>query len=132
MSNYNIILNLFSLVLVLSILFIVIYGCQFKKYNNKRIERFTDVNENEYNNENENNIDIIETAKIKNDNNEKNKITGLEGFEGKILDGLNNGTINDMDMKKLIETGTFTKDNLENIIKYVENFKNKNGIPSNI
>lgn len=108
MTNYNIILNLFSLVLVLSILFIVIYGCQFRK--TKKIERFTNVKED----------DNVEEK--------PNKINKLEGFESKILDGLNKGTINDNDMSKLIEAGTFTQENLENIINYVENFKTKNGL----
>ena len=40
MGYYHNILNLISLVLVLAILFIVLFGCQFKKY--RRIEKFTD------------------------------------------------------------------------------------------
>ena len=39
MSKYNNILNLFSLTLVLFILFIVMYGCQYRTYRNKKIER---------------------------------------------------------------------------------------------
>ena len=45
-----------------------------------------------------------------------------------ILEGLNNGSINDTDMKKYIENGTFTEENLNNIINYVDNFRKNIGI----
>ena len=47
----------------------------------------------------------------------------LEGFEGKILEGLNDGSITNKEMEKFIENGTFTKKNLENIIEYIDKFK---------
>jgi hypothetical protein len=55
---------------------------------------------------------------------EKKEIKQLEGFEGKILNGLNDGTITNKEMEKLIDNGTFTKKNLENIIDYIDTFKN--------
>ena len=132
MEYYHTILNLLSLVLVLSILFIVLFGCQFKKY--RRIERFTDKNKED---------DIINDDKEDDDENEKIKkeeskdvkdetkdvkdetIETLEGFEGQILSGLTQGTITSKDMDKFINAGTFTKENLENIISYVEKFKSQ-------
>ena len=52
-------------------------------------------------------------------------IETLEGFEGQILSGLTQGTITSKDMDKFINAGTFTKENLENIISYVEKFKSQ-------
>ena len=90
------------------ILFIVIYGCQFKKY--RYIEKFS----NEENEE--------EKEKLENKKPEELK-SSLEGFEVKILNGLNDGSITNNEMEKLIENGTFTRKNLENIIEYIDNFK---------
>ena len=106
MGYYDNILKLLSLALTFAILFIVIYGCQFKKY--RYIEGFTNEEE------------PINTEEL-----EKNKEKKtLEGFEGKILEGLNDGSITNKEMEKFIENGTFTKKNLENIIEYIDNFKN--------
>jgi hypothetical protein len=103
MEYYDNILKLLSLALIFAILFIVIYGCQFKKY--RYVEGFT--NDDTSNEEPE----------------KKEDIKSLEGFEGKILEGLNDGSITNKEMEKLIENGTFTKKNLENIIEYIDNFK---------
>ena len=43
MADYNYVLNLFSLLLILGILFIIMYGCQYQKHRN--IEKFMDVEE---------------------------------------------------------------------------------------
>ena len=105
MGYYDNILKLLSLALTFAILFIVIYGCQFKKY--RYIEGFTNEEE------------PINTEEL-----EKNKEKKtLEGFEGKILEGLNDGSITNKEMEKFIENGTFTKKNLENIIEYIDKFK---------
>ena len=61
----------------------------------------------------------------KGDKEEFSKKEVLEGFEGEILSGLTKGTITSSDMDKFINAGTFTKENLENIISYVEKFKNQ-------
>ena len=108
MGYYNNILNLLSLALTFAILFIVIYGCQFKRY--RRIEGFKGT------------TDEPEKEEEKEEKEEK-EIKTLEGFEGKILNGLNDGSITNEEMEKLIETGSFTKKNLENIISYIDNFK---------
>ena len=103
MGYYDNILNLLSLALIFAILFIVIYGCQFKKY--RYVEKFSNDEKEE------------EIKKEENKKPEEFK-SSLEGFEVKILNGLNN------EMEKLIENGTFTRKNLENIIEYIDNFKN--------
>lgn len=104
MGYYDNILKLLSLALTFAILFIVIYGCQFKKY--RYIEGFTNEGEEPEKKEDK-----------------KEKFKSLEGFEGKILEGLNDGSITNKEMEKFIENGTFTKKNLENIIEYIDNFK---------
>ena len=108
MGYYDNILNLLSLALTFAILFIVIYGCQFKRY--RRIEGFKGT------------TDEPEKEEEKEEKEEK-EIKTLEGFEGKILNGLNDGSITNEEMEKLIENGSFTKKNLENIISYIDNFK---------
>lgn len=120
MTYYDNSLNLLSLVLVLIILFVILFGCRFKK--NRNIEGFTSE-ENE-DNKNEKNNDKDD----KDDKNDKSGTCKLEKFENMILDGLNNGSINDKDMKTYIENGTFTEKNLENIINYIDNFRNNIGI----
>jgi len=107
MGYYNNILNLLSLALTFAILFIVIFGCQFKRY--RRIEGFTGTTE--------------EPEKEEEEDKEEKEIKTLEGFEGKILNGLNDGSITNEEMEKLIENGSFTRKNLENIISYIDNFK---------
>ena len=63
MADYNYILNLFSLLLIIAILFIIVYGCQYQKHRNYRVEKFTDIEE--YDNSLE---------KVMNDEKEKEKI----------------------------------------------------------
>lgn len=122
MGYYDNILNLLSLVMVVSILFIVLFGCQFKRY--RRYERFTNIEDKDE--EHENKIDEIKSKpepETEDKKEEFNTKETLEGFEGHILSGLTDGSITSKDMDKLISTGTFTKQNLENIIEYVEKFK---------
>lgn len=114
MGYYNNILKLFSLGLTIAILFIVIYGCQFRKYRN--IERFSNEGEEEETTEPTLSSETNETKKEK-------ELPKIEGFESKILNGLNDGSITTKEMEKLIENGTFTRKNLENIIQYIDNFK---------
>lgn len=128
MEYYHNILNLLSLIMVVAILFIVLFGCQFKKY--RRYERFTNLEDKDEGHENiereheEEKPDIKSKPEIKKDEEDKFTVKEtLEGFEGQILSGLSSGSLTTKDMDKLISTGTFTKQNLENIIEYVEKFK---------
>jgi hypothetical protein len=136
MGYYDNILNLFSLVLVLAIFFIILFGCQFKKY--RKVERFSNKKdfkkEEPIVEEDEEEIDETKTEKKEKETDEfSNKEDGkkeetketLEGFEGQILEGLTTGSITSKDMDKFINAGTFTRENLENIISYVEKFKNQ-------
>jgi hypothetical protein len=142
MGYYDNILNLFSLVLVLAIFFIVLFGCQFKKY--RKLERFSNKKEfkkeepiqeeeedepsnyeDEKKEETKETKGPKETKEPKESKEPKETTDILEGFEGQILEGLTSGTITSKDMDTFISAGTFTRENLENIISYVEKFKNQ-------
>ena len=115
MSKYNNILNLFSLTLVLIILFIVMYGCQFRNHNHRnKIEKFTDIQEEENSNQEEENSNQEEETKY-----------NLNENEEYLLEQFLNDNINDVEINKLILDGKFTEKNLENMIKYVEKFSNE-------
>lgn len=134
MGYYDNILNLFSLVLVLAIFFIILFGCQFKSY--RKIEKFStkelqketqiEVDDDEEKENTEEKKDKpLKANDVKKEKDEDKIPDGLEGFEGQILEGLTSGSITSTDMDKFINAGTFTRENLENIISYVEKFKNQ-------
>lgn len=100
MVNYDAILNIVSVVLILIILFIILFGCRFK---HNRYERFTNPEEEE---------------KEKKDN-----TPGLSEFENQILEKLSNGQLSTDGLTELITSEKFTQENLENMINYVEHFK---------
>lgn len=121
MSKYNNILNLFSLTLVLIILFIVMYGCQFRNHNHRnKIEKFTDIQEEDNSNQEEDNSNQEE----ENSNQEEETKYNLNENEEYLLEQFLNDKINDAEVSKLILDGKFTEKNLENMIKYVEKFSN--------
>ena len=137
MSKYNNILNLFSLTLVLIILFVVMYGCQFRIYNKKRIEQFsTSKNEKDSNEEEkeDNNDDDEENDERKQEGKEDigvnenfedgttpSPITKqLSDKEAKLLEGFINEKFTDAEIDNLISTGEFKKEYLENIIDYID------------
>jgi uncharacterized membrane protein len=93
MANYDTILNITSIVLLLLILFIILFGCKNKRYR----EQFTD----------------------KNDKKEDDKPT-LSAFENKVLEQLSNGELTTEAFTDLIKKEKFTQDNLNNVINYVE------------
>jgi len=96
MANYDTILNITSIVLLLLILFIILFGCRSKRYR----EQFTD----------------------KNDKKEDDKPT-LSAFENKVLEQLSNGELTTEAFTDLIKKEKFTQDNLNNVINYVEHSK---------
>jgi flagellar biosynthesis/type III secretory pathway M-ring protein FliF/YscJ len=103
MGYYDNILNLISVVLALSILFIIIFGCQFKKY--RHLERFTNAE------------DEKKEEKPKNDE--------LPPFEKNIYNKLKDGSLKDEEMQDLIDKDIFKRENLEKMLNYIEKFKNK-------
>lgn len=119
MGYYDNILNLISVVLALSILFIIIFGCQFKKY--RHIERFTNEGD--------------ETPPSSDEKNEETtpppKTDELTPFDKEIYDKLKNGSMKDEDMQELIDKDIFKRENLERMLNYIEKFANKDNKDNN-
>jgi hypothetical protein len=111
MSYYNNILSLFSLVMALAILFIVLFGCQYKRY--RHYEGFQDIKTDEKKEP------TSKTTPAKND---------LSHFENKLMEGLSDGTVSTKDLETMINKEEFTQENLENMINYIEKFKGNNGL----
>jgi flagellar biosynthesis/type III secretory pathway M-ring protein FliF/YscJ len=107
--NYinNNVLNLFSLVLALIILFIILFGCKC----HRRYERFENAEKKE------------EQVDEKKTENKSGAMELLSSFEKSILDGLSAGSITSKDLTSLIKNEQFTEKNLDNLITYVEKFK---------
>lgn len=104
MVNYDIILNIISVVLLFIILFIILFGCRGRKYR----EQFTN-----------NEIDTEKEEETK----KNNKQPILSQFENNILTQLSNGSLSTEAFTDLIKKEKFTQDNLNNVIDYVEYFK---------
>jgi hypothetical protein len=105
MADYNYVLNLVSLLLIIAILFIIMYGCQYNKH--RKIENFMDIEEYEKELENQKTQD--ESLKKAADITKKLK-----------TDEISTEKFTDM-----IKDGKFTKDDLDKMIDYVEKFENK-------
>jgi len=102
MVDYDIILNLVSIVILLIILFIIVFGCRFRIVNSY-YEKFSNKDE-------------------KDDKKETDK-TELSPFENKVLEELASGQMTTEAFTDLIKTERFTQQNLDNMIAHVE--KNK-------
>lgn len=102
MVNYDVILNLISIVLLLIILFVILFGCK-----GGRRERFTNKEDDE------------EEEKPKKEVKKDNKPV-LSKFENKVLNELSNGTLTTEAFTDLIKKEKFTQDNLNNVINFVE------------
>jgi hypothetical protein len=114
MGYYDNILNLISVVLALAILFIIIFGCQFKKQ--RHMEHFT----------NEGDEETPPPPSDDKKEEEKPKSDELTPFDKEIFDKLKDGSMKDEDMQDLIDKNIFKRDNLERMINYMEKFKNQN------
>ncbi len=102
MVNYDILLNLVSIVLVLLILFMILFGC--KRNGRHYFERF-------------------ENPEAEKEEKPKKKVIEkfeLSQFENQILNQLSSGQLTTEAFTNLIATEKFTQTNLENMIKYVE------------
>lgn len=122
MVNYDAILYLVSIVLVLLILFMILFGC--KSNGRHYYEKFTDKEDNLKDQENERE-DEQEEGKMKkpivNQEQKKNKEEPyLSNFENKILNELSTGQLTTEAFTNLIANQQFTQTNLENMINYVE------------
>ncbi len=121
MVNYDAILYLVSIVLVLLILFMILFGC--KRDGRRYYERFS--NSNDDNDDNDDSNDSNDSNNNNNNNNKKKekKPVELSGFENQILEQLSSGQLTTESFTNLIATQKFTQTNLENMINYVEQNK---------
>lgn len=126
MVQYDNILFLLSIFLILIILFLVLFGCRRTRIINANYERFTNINDND---EKEELTEITETkTKTENKKTKNEEVEKLSTFEKSILDGLSSGSLTTDNLSTLIKEEKFTENNLENLINYVEHFKGN--IPS--
>ena len=109
MVNYDILLNLVSIVLVLLILFMILFGC--KRNGRHYFERFENPEEEKEEQE--------EKPKEKKEKKVTEKFE-LSQFENQILNQLSSGQLTTEAFTNLIATEKFTQKNLENMINYVE------------
>jgi len=163
MGYYDNILNLISLVLAMSILFIILFGCQFQKY--RYVERFTDATPATTTTTTTPATTTTTPATTTttpatttpatttpaaatttttpaattttetttpaatttdDDKTTKGTVKSLKPFEAEILNELNKGNMKPQDIEKLIDNGTFTRENLDSMIAYIQHFRNMN------
>ena len=124
LTNINTILLYISLILAIAILFSIIFGCFFKK---SKIEKFateskaTDLTEKKKGDNKKGGADKKPEDKKEVSKTEDDKTKSkLSHFESSIVDGLSTGKMSSKDLEKFIQNGKFTKDNLENMISYIE------------
>ena len=115
MVNYDAILYLVSIVLVLLILFMILFGC--KRDGRRYYERFSNSNDDNDDTNDSNNTNDS------NDKKKEKKPVELSGFENQILEQLSSGQLTTESFTNLIATQKFTQTNLENMINYVEQNK---------
>jgi len=109
MVKYDIIINTILVILILTIIVVILFGCHYKGC------RYFEGFENEAKSE---------TSKEK-EKNTKNEIKeDLSSFEKSVLEGLSSGSLNTDGLASLIKEEKFTSMNLDNIINYVEKFRN--------
>jgi len=140
MAYYDNILNLISLVLALSILFIILFGCQFQKY--RYIEKFTDATEPATKTTppttepatppttepaTKTTPPTTEPATppatepaTKTETATCGSVTSLKPFEVDLIKKINTNELSTDDIQKMIDSGTFTRENLDNMIAYIQ------------
>jgi hypothetical protein len=120
MVNYESIISLLSVMLILVILFIVIFDCRCHHY----YERFTNEEEKKGNEKFISEMeDKMKKEKIVEDSN-----GNLSQYEKTILEGLTRGSITTETFTNLVKNEKFTENNLNNLIAYVEKTKGGLGI----
>ena len=127
MVNYDAILYLVSIVLILLILFMILFGC---KSNGRRYyEKFSN-NDEEQEKEQEKEREKLKAKQSQEQKNNKNKEEpSLSNFENEILGQLSSGQLTTEAFTNLIANQQFTQTNLENMINFVE--YNKGSITNN-
>jgi len=121
MNKYDTIINTILIILVLTIIIVILFGCHYKGC--RYFEKFENENENETETETKSNSNKKETKKDVSKSNKKEDDNTLSSFEKNILEGLSTGSLNTDGLAKLIKEEKFTNMNLDNIINFVEKSK---------
>jgi hypothetical protein len=116
------------------------YGCQFRIYNKKRIERFSNSDDKKEGDKDSNEEEKEDSNEEKQEG--KEDIGASENFEDRatpppitkqlnetevrFLEGFINEKFTDSEINDLISKGEFKKEYLENIIDYIDNLSKKN------
>lgn len=133
MVNYDAILYLVSIVLVLLILFMILFGCKsngrryYEKFENKD-DKLEEEDEREEEESKKPTINKQEQRNEKKVNKNKDE-PYLSNFENQILSQLSSGQLTTEAFTNLIANQQFTQTNLENMINYVE--YNKGSLSNN-
>lgn len=133
MVNYDAILYLVSIVLVLLILFMILFGCKsngrryYEKFENKD-DKLEEEDEREEEESKKPTINKQEQHNEKKVNKNKEE-PFLSNFENQILSQLSSGQLTTEAFTNLIANQQFTQTNLENMINYVE--YNKGSLSNN-
>jgi len=117
MNKYDTIINTILVILILTIIVVILFGCHYKGC--RYFEKFE--NSSEEDEKEKKKKDLIDN--IKKDSGKKDEDNSLSSFEKTVLEGLSTGSLNTDGLAKLIKEEKFTNMNLDNIIKYVEKAK---------
>jgi predicted small lipoprotein YifL len=125
MNKYDTIINAILVILILTIIVVILFGCHYKgcRYFEK-FENNSQDDEEESKDEKKKKalLDNIKKDSGK-DTSKKDKDNSLSSFEKTVLEGLSSGSLNTDGLAKLIKEEKFTNMNLDNIINYVEKVK---------
>lgn len=120
MNKYDTIINTILVILILTIIVVILFGCHYKGC--RYFEKFE--NSSDDNNETESKKEKKNKDSVKDSSNNKKEIDNtLNPFEKTVLEGLSSGSLNTDGLAKLIKEEKFTNMNLDNIINYVEKAK---------
>ena len=129
MVKYEKIINIISIVLLLTILVVVLFGCHYggcRSFNYEGFENNETSNEEEpkkeVKEEKEKKPEMTEKSEKKEQTDEEVK-NSLTSFEKTVLEGLTSGSLTTNTLSDLIKAEKFTSVNLNNLINYVEHFR---------
>jgi len=121
MNKYDTIINTILIILVLTIIIVILFGCHYKGC--RYFEKFENETETETKTKTKSDGNKKETKKDVSKSNKKEDDNTLSSFEKNILEGLSTGSLNTDGLAKLIKEEKFTNMNLDNIIDFVEKSK---------
>ncbi len=119
MNKYDTIINTILVILILTIIVVILFGCHYKGC--RYFEKFENSSEEDEKEKEKKKKDLIDN--IKKDSGKKDEDNSLSSFEKTVLEGLSTGSLNTDGLAKLIKEEKFTNMNLDNIIKFVEKAK---------